>query len=321
MVFTKDGLEMTSHEKVSQFHASLFHETDDVIDGTCGIGGDLLFLARGGRAMGCDLSVEALTCAQWNLEQEGLAAVLSQGSCMNIDWTGRSLWLDPARRGEAGRTLNPDSFSPSLADVLKKAETADHVWIKLTPMLSDSILESAGKGLIFVSHRGECVEGLVQAGRIPEASFRRAFRVDEGIWLDAAASPTHAADPGQFVYEADPAAIRGHCLGSFGLELLGDTPGWLTGNVAEPTPWLTPFRVVWSGAWRESVVQGVIREEGARLESVETRGVKIEPAQQLRRLRRGITQKEGPKRELMLYSQGPKIRALLAERITAQSVD
>lgn len=318
MIFTKDCLEMTSHERVSDFHASLFPESDEVIDGTCGIGGDLMALARRGRAQGCDLRSDVLTAAQWNLKALGLKADLRQGSCLDQDWEGRSVWLDPARRGSGGRTLNPDSFSPSFSQILFKSLEADLAWIKLTPLLSDSLLESAGKGLIFVSHQGECAEALVQAGRLPTQQFRRAFLVEEGLWLDATPPPALADEPGSFVYEADPAAIRAHCLGGFGLEALGDTPGWLTGDAVEPCPWLTAFRVVWSGAWRESHLHTLIKSEGIRLDSIKTRGVKVEPSQTLKRLKKGSGQKDGPRRELMLYSQGPRIRAILAERIRAQ---
>jgi len=321
MIFTKDGLEMTSHERVSGFHASLFSEPTEVLDGTCGIGGDLISLAKKGIAKGCDLSNEALTAAQWNLEVLGLTAELSQGSCMDLDWRGRSLWLDPARRGAGKRILDPDSFSPSLSEVLVKADEADLAWIKLTPLLRDTVLESAGKGLIFVSHQGECVETIVQAGSSPSEPWRRAYKVEEGLWLDASAPPSSADEPGRFVYEADPASIRGHCLGGFGLDALGETPGWLTGDGQELSPWLTPFRVVWSGAWRESHLHTLIKSEGIWLDSVKTRGVRVDPSQTLKRLRKGADQKNGPRRELMLYSQGPRIRALLVERIRAQPED
>lgn len=317
MIFTKDGLEMTSHEKVSDFHASLFPESDEVLDGTCGIGGDLISIAKRGRARGCDLSLDALTSAQWNLAAMGLRAELHQGSCMELDWRGRSLWLDPARRGGSGRTLDPESFCPSLSAILQKSGEAKAVWVKVTPLLRDSVLESAGGGLVFLSHKGECVEAIIQAGSSAQDQFRRAYRADEGLWLEASGPPTRAEEPGACVYEADPAAIRGHCLGGFGLESLGDTPGWLTGAALDPSPWLTPFRVVWAGAWREANVHGFIKDQGAWPESVKTRGVKIEPSPILKRLRSGTPHNQGPRLELMLYSQGPKIKALLVERVRA----
>lgn len=317
MIFTREGLEMTAHEKVAAFHASLFEPGTAVTDGTCGIGGDLVALAARGPASGFDLSQAALECAAWNLKVHGQMATLNQGSVMEADWTGRNLWLDPARRSGSGRTLNPDSFQPTLTEILEKAKSADTCWIKLTPLLSDEILESQNQGLIFVSHKGECVEALMQAGRVPREKFRRAFKVDEGVFLEAGGRPASAEEPGDWVYEADPAAIRAHCLGSFGLQSLGGTPGWLTGDDIGPNLWLTQFKVHWQGAWREELIREALRQKEASLASVKTRGVALDPSTLLKKLRKGLPE-GGLSLELLLYQKGPKIRALLAERIKKQ---
>ncbi len=314
MIFTREGLEMTAHERVAAFHASLFNEGAETIDGTCGIGGDLIALAAKGMAHGFDLNLSALQCAEWNLNLHGYAAQLHQGSIMDEDWTGRCLWLDPARRSGSGRTLNPDSFLPSLALILTKAESAENCWVKLTPLLSDDILESQGQGLVFVSHKGECVEALMQAGCSGAEKSRRAYKADQDVWLDASPRPASAEQPDEWVYEADPAAIRAHCLGSFNLLSLSDTPGWLTGRHLEPSPWLTQFRVHWQGAWREDAVREALKKLDAGLAAVKTRGVSIEPSILQKKLRKGLSE-TGPSLELMLYQQGPKVRALLAERV------
>lgn len=260
MLFTREGLEMTAHEKVAAFHASLFEPGSEVTDGTCGIGGDLIALAARGPAFGCDLNQTALECADWNLKIHGHEAGLEEISVMDLDWSGRSLWLDPARRSGAGRTLNPDSFQPNLSEVLRKTESAKTCWIKLTPLLSDEILESQSQGLIFVSHKGECVEALMQAGSYGAEKTRRAYKVDSDAWLDSAPRPSSAEEPESWVYEADPAAIRAHCLGSFGLKSLGSTPGWLTGPEREPCPWLTRFKTLWHGPWREDSVRDALKQ-------------------------------------------------------------
>ncbi len=314
MIFTREGLEMTAHEKVAAFHASLFEPGTAVTDGTCGIGGDLIALAARGPANGFDLNQAALECAEWNLTVQGHVANLIQGSVMEADWAGRNLWLDPARRSGSGRTLNPDSFQPTLTEILQKAKSAENCWIKLTPLLSDEILESQNQGLIFVSHKGECVEALMQAGGKATEKFRRAYRVDEGIFIEAGGRPASAEEPGDWVYEADPAAIRAHCLGSFGLQALGGTPGWLTGEDIGPNPWLTQFRVHWQGAWREESVREALKQQEASLDAVKTRGVAIEPSTLLKKLRKGLPE-GGLSLELLLYQKGPKIRALLAQRI------
>lgn len=319
MIFTREGLEMTAHEQVAAFHASLFEPGTSVIDGTCGIGGDLIALAARGPAFGHDLNQAALECSEWNLTIHGYEAALDRTSVMEADWSDRNLWLDPARRSGLGRTLNPDSFQPTLTEILEKAKSAHDCWIKLTPLLSDDILESKGQGLIFVSHKGECVEALLQAGNSGAEKSRRAYKVDSDAWLDSAPRPSSAEEPESWVYEADPAAIRAHCLGSFGLASLGSTPGWLTGPKREPCPWLTRFKTLWHGAWREDAVRDAMKQLDGRIATVKTRGVPIEPSTLLKKLRKGQSE-TGLSVELMLYQQGPKIRAILAERVKAQPV-
>src|SRR5687767_5373956 len=52
MLFTREALEQATHEELAHFHASQFPQRTRVADLTCGIGADLIALARNGEAVG-----------------------------------------------------------------------------------------------------------------------------------------------------------------------------------------------------------------------------------------------------------------------------
>lgn len=312
MLFTREGLEMASAEPVAAFHAGLF--SGSVLDAGCGIGGDLaaFALAHPG-SEGLDLSPEAVLCAAHNLAAAGASGSASLGDALHRDWAGKRVWIDPARRAGRTRTLDPSEFTPPLDLVLAKAADAKEAWVKLSPMLPDEALEKAGFGLGFLSHRRECVEALVQAAEGPRE--RWAARAEGGGRIMAGHAPTRAAEPLDWVHEADPAAIRAHALGWFGMEALGEVAGWLASRQLVQSPWLAAYKVLWSGAYRPKQVLGAAKELSLAVEVVKTRGVKADPEMVRRELRR----LEGAPGVLMLYREGLAVRAVLAERNPAPS--
>lgn len=312
MLFTRAGLEMASSEAAARFHAHLFGPGGEFLDATCGIGSDAGALAGLGSCDAYDLDPEALICARHNLELWDQSARLHQGDSMAADWAGRRVFIDPARREGSRRLASPDAFSPPWGAVMDKAKGADEAWIKTSPLVSDDLLEAAGGHLLFLSQKGECSEALVQAGRAALEPIREAVHLESGMRLAASLPPTQAGEPLGYVLEADPAAIRAHAWGAFGLESLGDAPGWLTGGtLPEPTPFLVPYEVLWSGPWRPESLPGEIS-----LSAVKTKGLpRLDPAKILKE----STKKRSPGGEtaiLFLYAEGPKVKALLARRLT-----
>ena len=312
MLFTREGLEMATHERVAEWHASLFPERVEVVDLSCGIGADLVALGQRGPVVGVDLNPDHVGCARWNLGVHGVEGTVVEGD--GLAW-GREhrpefVFVDPARRKEGKRLDDPGDFSPSLADLEEVLAGARRAVIKLSPMLGDSFLGSFGGDLWFVSFGGECREAVVVLGE-GVSGARRAVRVDTGAILAASIVGETVYEPGRFVVEGDPAAVRGHCLGGFGMAALGDSPGWLTGNELVESEWLTGFEVLWSGGWKAKRVGSVLREMGGRVSVVKTRGVREEPREVMRSL------KEYGEREveLMLFREGKSVRAVLVERV------
>lgn len=308
MVFTRDGLEMASHEAVAAWHASLFPAGETVVDATCGIGADLVALARRGPVIGLDSDERHLEAANWNLGANGLAASLIHGDCLAYLAQHRPeyVFADPARRSGSARARSGADYSPPLDELARHLQACKLAVLKLSPMLPDLVLESLGGRLVFVSHERECKEALVVLGA--ELS-RGAVHIESGSELPAGPPPPSAEAPGTFFYEADPAAIRAHCLGSFGLSGLGDSNGYLTGDHETDSPWLRRYRVLWHGAWHEKSVKEELARLGRAVAAVKTRGVALEPSKVKAKLGPG----NGQPAVLALWPVGKSVRATLLE--------
>jgi hypothetical protein len=308
MLFDADGLEMATHESVAAWRADLFPEGCEALDATCGIGGDLIALAGRCRATGVDLDERRLAMAGHNLRIHGREARLSPGDAgralARADWA----LLDPQRRG-GGRRLEPAELHPSpwvLKDRLSGMRLAA---IKLSPMTPDPLLEELGPGIRFISFRGECREALVLTGR-EAPKGRSAILLPERIEWRAAADPPVVHEPDRFMFDADPAIVRAGALGNWSLSALATSRGWLTGRAHQSGPWKA-YETLWKGGFRPKAIQSELMRLEARISIVKTRGAPHDPAIVRRRFR-----PEGPREvALMLYRDGPRIGAILAEPI------
>jgi hypothetical protein len=249
MLFDVDGLEMATHETVAAYHASRFPIGSLVADLTCGIGADLIALARRGPALGFELDAGRASHAIHNLAVHGLQAEIAERDSLASEWAFEYAFCDPSRRSHGRRTLDTSQFSPDPRQVAERMRNMKLGGIKLSPMLSDRELEAFGGRLEFISFGGECREALVWLGSLPEPG-RRAVHIQSRSTLEAGADPPVFGEPMRFLFEADPAAIRAHCLGTLcdrhGLSALGDSNGYLTGNGWAETPWLKTFEVLTS---------------------------------------------------------------------------
>lgn len=288
MLFVAEALEQATHEEVARYHASRFPSGALVADLTCGIGGDLIELARRGPAVGFEIDPERAACARHNVRAHGLEAEvrLEDGTAAG---PFEYALADPARRVGGRRTTRIEEFEPNpilLAERLGRVRLAA---IKLSPMLPDEALESLGPCVEFVSFAGECREALVWLGlEAPEG--RWAVHVESGERLEAGPAPAPGpAD--RYFYEADPAAVRAHALGALcrrhGLAPLGQSNGYLAGGALVESPWLRAFETLEAPLRSEREVRHWLDGRGARLAAVKTRGVRLDPQALLSRLKTG----------------------------------
>lgn len=307
MLFTRPGLEMATHERIAEYHASLFPEGYLVADLTTGIGADLIALARRGLVVGYELDPEHASYARHNMQLHDLSGEVIEADSVEEKLFADYLFADPARRKE-GRKVGVSEFSPPLEKLVELAQAAKGAVIKLTPMLTDGMIESLGGDREYVSFGGECRELLL---RFPGTGLTHAIHIESGERLPQEELYEAVDEPAEFLYESDPAAIRAHCMGNFNMPALGESNGYLTSSQLVESPWLQPFRVLWHGAWRAKTVKAVLNESGWKVEVVKKRGVSVEPIA----IKREVAVAKGTPVELLLYAVGPKNMAALIERL------
>lgn len=239
LLFDRDGLAMASSSARSAHHAALFPAGEQVLDLTCGLGFDLMALARRGPATGYEIDHQRAASARHNIAAMGLDAQVMARAAHPEEWRGHHVFLDPMRRGPRGR-LQADDYAPNPWTMLPELRQAATFAIKLSPLVPDARLAEFGGTVEFLSDEGQCAEALV----LSQGEGVWAVSIATGERLPRTNRPNNSNLLGDFLYEADAAAVRAQALGHFGLAALGDHPGFLTGGRVPPTPWLRAFRVV-----------------------------------------------------------------------------
>ncbi|RYG81773.1 hypothetical protein EON77_07530, partial [bacterium] len=209
MLLVREALEQASHPLAARYRASLFPAGVEVVDLTAGIGADLTALALRGPTRGYELDPERAVYAAHN-------AGVSVEARDALESAPTRYWIaDPARRSEGRRLTDAEEYAPPLADLLARADRAALALIKLSPLLPDRVLEREGAGLEFLSVAGECREAMLLLGSEARLGRRAVMITPDAVHSLDAADPGEAVDlPGAYLYDADPAAIRAHALGS-----------------------------------------------------------------------------------------------------------
>lgn len=145
MFFTRRGLEQASGRRIAAYKANRWNGISSVADICCGIGGDLIAMAKRDHSTHTDRTAttvgvdsDELTCL---FAQKNLAACVPDSiltDILQIDFSDFSLstieavHIDPDRRMKS-RTVHGSQFSPSLKDVFERIESRCSLAVKVAP--------------------------------------------------------------------------------------------------------------------------------------------------------------------------------------------
>ncbi len=315
MLFVREALEQSTAETLASYHASLFPEGQFVADLTAGIGGDLLALARRGPAIGFELDSDRAEAARHNLSIHKLNAEVREEDSLSVEWNWEFALADPARRVQGRRTLDPTEFSPNPVELASRFAHLRLGILKLSPLLPDSFLTTLGPSLKFVSCQDECREALVGAGSQAREE-RLAIHIESGDSLPAGLDAPYTETVGEFFFDADPAAVRAHSLGTLanrhGLCGLGDSRGYLTGSDLQASPWLRPYRVLYSDKADIAKTRKQLQQLGAATPEIKQRHAE-QNGDQIRKALRG----DGTRRlSVAIWPVGRSLRHTILEPLS-----
>jgi hypothetical protein len=310
--FDRESMEQATHSAIASYHASKYPKGVTVVDGTAGLGGDAMALEQRGPVIAIENDPSRIEFAKHNLSPLGVEVLQGDVAEYLAIHHPDYVWLDPARRTQTGKRITKlADYLPSPLTLWKSLESCTLVGIKCSPMTSDEELLTVGKRLEFVSFERECREAVVWHSSNPTTIEPGTFAVMlkeglEPLILEQEETEGYAPMPGKYLYDCDPAAIRAHALGSFGLDALGDSPGYLTGDEVIDSPWLRRYEVLYAGPGDVKKTKVFLRQHGLRVFEVKQRGAGVDPQLLLRALKT-----EGTPCSLVAWKVGKSVRYAL----------
>jgi SAM-dependent methyltransferase len=292
MYFTAEGLEQATRSEVSTHRAArvaLAHP-GSVLDAGCGIGGDLLALARAGlTAAGVDRDPLRVAVAEANLQALGLPGAVRTGDVTTLDLTRFGVvFADPARRGGGRRIFHVDAYSPpwSFVESLLRRPAC----VKVAPGIPHTLVP-AGVEAEWVSWRGEVKEAALWSPQLAVTSRRATVIRGPGLaTLTSAEDPGAApvAPVGRYLLEPDGAVIRAGLVTAVAALvngwLLDEHIAYLSSDEPAATPYARSFEVLEELPFGEKQLRAALRTRGVGRLTIMKRGVDVVPDRLRRRL-------------------------------------
>ncbi|WP_440071000.1 class I SAM-dependent methyltransferase [Streptosporangium sp. OZ121] len=285
MYFTRTGLEQATRREVADHRARRVPAGSRVADVCCGIGGDLLALARAGCSVeAVDTDPLTAAIAQANADALGFGDRVSvrAADASALDPAAFDvLFADPARRTARGRTFDPMGYSPPWPAVLEMVARARAACLKVAPGIPYEFVPE-GAEAEWVSYKGDVKEAVIWCGALAGETARRATILPSGATMtpDPALGAPGTGPAGRYIYEPDGAAIRAHLVAEIaaavGGHLLDPQIAYITGDVATPTPWASRYEVHETLPFSLKRLRAALRERGAGNVTIKKRGSAVD---------------------------------------------
>ncbi len=283
---TAEGLEQATGDLVSERRAARFAGCERVADLCCGIGGDLMALARRddiGSLLAVDrdpihLAMAALNARVANPDID-LTAISADAEAVDLAGID-GVFLDPARR-KGGKRTGVDT-SPPLGWALGLVDRVDKVGVTVAPGI-DHDLVPEGWELELTAVGSDLKEGVLWSPALATAS-RRAVVIDpdsgetaELVDGDPGEVPVVEPVAGMTVIDPNPAVTRAGLVremaSSLGAAMIDPKIAFLVTEGPVETPFGRALTIVAALPWHEKRVKARLKELGAGPVDVRRRGL------------------------------------------------
>jgi len=179
MFFTSLGLQQATDQYVAAYKAGRFAQGQALVDLCCGIGGDLLGLARRGPVAGVDRDPVAALLAAANARALGLAGgeaggvEVRAGDVAEVAVREFAAWhLDPDRRPQGRRTTVVELHEPGLPVIEKLLAANADAAVKLAPAAALPDDWSGRAELEWIGRRRQCRQLIAWFGGLADHTGR-----------------------------------------------------------------------------------------------------------------------------------------------------
>ncbi len=169
MYFTPNGVEQSTRREVAEWRAERFAGlgVKRLADLCCGIGGDVLALARAGiEVLAVDRDPAACAALAANAAALGLADLVEVrcADVAEVDVTGYdAVFTDPARRTARGRVFDPEAYAPPLSWAIEAGRRAPVGALKVAPGIPHEAVPADAEAE-WVSDHGDVKEAVLWFG-------------------------------------------------------------------------------------------------------------------------------------------------------------
>ncbi len=322
MWFTPDGLEQASRPAVADWRAQRFVAAGvrRVLDLGCGIGSDSrAFQAAGLAVTAVELDPATAALAAANLPGAevlvGDVVDLAPTLLLNAD-SATAIFVDPARRGEHGRSWRVADFTPAWGFVEQLLAAGHPICVKLGPGVPRDLIP-AGVEACWVSHRGDVVEAGLWRLDTDQSDVSAAVLLPgpHRLVADPAAPRLPVRPVGRYLFEPDGAVIRARALAQVSPEtwLLDPEVAYLSSDQPVTSPFATCFEVLDVLDAGEKSLRAWVRDHQVGTLEIKKRAIDIDPAALRRRLK-----PSGPNSATIVLARTPDgTRALVVRRIAS----
>jgi len=333
MFFTRRGLEQATDGRIATYKAGRFahREVDDLC---CGVGGDLVGLARRGPARGVDRDPLLAHLARENsvVLATNAATVCADAITTAVRGDPEAPWhIDPDRRAAGRRTTRIESFEPAADKIEQVLACRPHGAFKLAPATQPPARWRHNAELEWIGHRRACQQQVVWFGDLAQQPGAVTATVLGGIAADPSNDASRApgegfaqlsGQPGEhppvdnhlraFLMEPHAAVLAADLMGELarqhGLAAISPGAAWLTGDEPVASPLVSTYEIMDCLPPDRKKLRKCLRQRGIEHLTVKTRGVSHRPRHVLREL--GV--KEAPEPVLILTRRGHEHLAVLA---------
>lgn len=284
---TGDGLEQATSDLVADHRVARFAGCSRVADLCCGIGGDLMALARRDdidALLAVDRDPLHATMAEANariadphVELTVMASDAESVELIGID----GIFLDPARR-RGGRRVGGDATSPPLDWAIGLADQVPKVGITAAPGIDHERVPN-GWELELIAVHGDLKESMLWSPALATAARRATVLVGNTGAVHSLTEVTGDSvgtarpEPGMTVIDPNPAVTRAGLVQdlarTLGAQMIDEQIAFLVTEFPITTPFGRSMQIIDSLPWHERRLKQRLRELDAGAIDVRRRGL------------------------------------------------